>query len=142
GADPEVRRNRCCNRDRYRADGRDCLVDLRDAPPARAARLHLASRFALTMHGTIDSLLQAERRPLSELASLADDWRALMSRALEPNGFYEPAFALAAAPIFGRDAQVILIRSRQSPARLVGLFPVRVTRRYGLGPSVLTGWLH
>jgi CelD/BcsL family acetyltransferase involved in cellulose biosynthesis len=94
------------------------------------------------VHGTIDSPFQVERRPLAELASIADDWRALTGRALEPNGFYEPAFALAAAPILGRDAHAILIWSRQPQARLVGLFPIETARRYGIGPSVLTGWIH
>ncbi|HVV61654.1 MAG TPA: GNAT family N-acetyltransferase [Pseudolabrys sp.] len=94
------------------------------------------------MHGTLDSLFHAERRPLAALTAIAQDWRGLTSRALEPNGFYEPAFALAAAPFLGRDAQAILIWSRQSPARLVGLFPLRIARRYGLGPNVLAGWLH
>ena len=30
-----------------------------------------------------------------------DAWRALATRAIEPNVFYEPAFALAAQPVFG-----------------------------------------
>ena len=48
------------------------------------------------MHGTIESRFRVEWRPLAELAALASEWRALASRALEPNVFYEPAFALAA----------------------------------------------
>ena len=35
------------------------------------------------------------------LGELRAEWRDLALRALEPNVFYEPAFALAAAPVFG-----------------------------------------
>jgi CelD/BcsL family acetyltransferase involved in cellulose biosynthesis len=94
------------------------------------------------VHGTIESLFRVEWRALADLASVADDWRALAARALEPNVFYEPAFALAAAPVFGADAGAGLVWSRTSPPRLVGLFPARVERRYGLAPSVLVGWTH
>jgi hypothetical protein len=52
------------------------------------------------VHGTIESTLEVEWRPLAELASIAPEWRALAARALMPNVFYEPAFALAAQPVF------------------------------------------
>lgn len=94
------------------------------------------------MHGTIESMFHVERRPLADLAPIVEDWRALASRALEPNAFYEPAFALAAAPAFGRHVQAFLIWTRQTPMRLVGLFPCAIERRYGVGPSVLGGWSH
>ena len=55
------------------------------------------------MHGTLEASFRVEWRPLAELAQFADAWRALAERALDPNVFYEPAFALAAAPVFGRD---------------------------------------
>jgi len=35
--------------------------------------------------------------------------------------FYEPAFALAAAPEFGADTRAVLVRT--AAGRLVGLFP-------------------
>ena len=50
----------------------------------------------IAVHGTIDSLFRVEWRPLAELGAIAADWRALAGSALEPNVFYEPAFALAA----------------------------------------------
>ncbi len=63
--------------------------------------------------------------------------------ALEPNAFYEPAFALAAAPVFGRDVGAGLVWSRATPARLLGFFPARIEhRRYGIPLPVLTGWTH
>jgi hypothetical protein len=55
-----------------------------------------------SVHGTIDSVFRVEWRPLAGLGAIAAEWRALAARALEPNVFYEPAFALAAAPVFGR----------------------------------------
>ena len=47
------------------------------------------------------SSVRVEWRPLAELGAIAAEWRELAARALEPNVFYEPAFALAAAPVFG-----------------------------------------
>jgi CelD/BcsL family acetyltransferase involved in cellulose biosynthesis len=94
------------------------------------------------MHGTIEAQFQVERRPLAELGAIAEPWRKLAGRALEPNAFYEPAFALAAAPSLGRRVQVVMVWSRQTPARLVGLFPCVAERRYSIGPAVLCGWSH
>ena len=83
-----------------------------------------------------------ELHPLAELASLAAEWRLLAACALEPNVFYEPSFALAAAPLLGRDVQVGLVWSR-APRRLVGLFPVRIERRrFGVPFPVVVGWTH
>ena len=55
--------------------------------------------------------------------------------------FYEPAFALAAAPAFGRDAGAVLVWSAGRPAgRPV---PARIERhRYGVPLRVLAGWTH
>jgi CelD/BcsL family acetyltransferase involved in cellulose biosynthesis len=95
------------------------------------------------VHGTIDSMFHVEWRPLAELAPIAEQWRALASSALEPNVFYEPAFALAAQPAFGNDVGVGLVWSRTTPARLLGFFPARIERhRWGLTLPVLVGWTH
>lgn len=95
------------------------------------------------MHGTIETVLRVEWRPLAALGSIAAEWRALAARALEPNVFYEPAFALAAAPVFGRDIGAGLVWTRTVPPRLIGFFPARVERRrYGLALPVLVGWTH
>src|SRR5262249_34028217 len=65
-------------------------------------------------------------------------WRALAARALEPNIFYEPGFALAAATVFGRDVGAVLV---WSPAdQLAGFFPARIERRGGM--PVLAAWTH
>jgi CelD/BcsL family acetyltransferase involved in cellulose biosynthesis len=95
------------------------------------------------VHGTIDSLFRVEWRPLAELDAIATDWRALAGRALEPNVFYEPSFALAAAPVLGGDAGAGLVWSRATPPRLVGFFPARIERRrYGIALPLLVGWTH
>jgi len=103
---------------------------------ARARRAAIADRYA------IDSFT-VEWRPFSELEAIADQWGELAARALVANVFYEPAFALAAARVFGRDAGAMLVWSGTSPRKLLGFFPGRVsTRRYGLRLPVLVGWTH
>ena len=84
--------------------------------------------------------LSVEWRALDDAEELVPAWRALAARALEPNVFYEPAFARPAAIPFGRKVRLGLVRSGSET--LLGLFPVRVARRYGLGPALLTGWTH
>jgi CelD/BcsL family acetyltransferase involved in cellulose biosynthesis len=92
------------------------------------------------MHAPLTPTYRTEWRPLRDLGPLAEAWRALAGRALEQNVFYEPAFALAAAPVFGVDAGAVLVWSVHG--RLVGLFPARLARwRAGLRPA-LAGWTH
>src|SRR5258708_29808967 len=74
---------------------------------------------------------RAEWRALSALAAPREDWVDLCSRAAEPNVFYDPAFALAAAPVFGNPGAVA-VWSKSGPP--IGLFPARIERRYGLPP--------
>jgi CelD/BcsL family acetyltransferase involved in cellulose biosynthesis len=81
---------------------------------------------------------QAQWRPLSALDAIAPEWRELTRHALEPNVFYDPAFVLAAAPVFGAHAGAVLVHHQ---GRLIGLFPGRVERRYGV-MTTLTGWTH
>jgi CelD/BcsL family acetyltransferase involved in cellulose biosynthesis len=103
---------------------------------ASARRAAVADRYAANS-------LAVEWRSLSELESIADEWRELAAHALEPNIFYEPAFALPAAKTFGRDAGALLVWSGTSPRKLLGFFPGRIEpRRYGLKLPVLVGWTH
>jgi CelD/BcsL family acetyltransferase involved in cellulose biosynthesis len=95
------------------------------------------------VHGTIETTFEVEWRPLAELASIASEWRGLAARTLVPNVFYEPAFALAAQPVFGRDVGATLIWSRGATRRLLGLFPARIERyRYGLPWPIVVGWIN
>lgn len=86
--------------------------------------------------------LTTEWRSLAELAGVGDEWRALARRAVEPNVFYEPAFALAAAPALAPDAGAVLVRATDQQ-QLIGLFPCRAEmRRYGVRLPLLAGWAH
>ena len=76
------------------------------------------------MHAPLRPSFQVEWRRLAALEPIASEWRALAARAIEPNVFYEPAFALAAAPVFGADAGAVLVRT--AGGRLAGLFPARM----------------
>ena len=103
---------------------------------ASARRAVLADRYAT-------SSLAVEWRWFAELISVVDEWRELATHALEPNVFYEPAFALAAAAVFGLAVGAVLVWSGTQPRKLVGFFPARVTaRRYGFKLPVLVGWTH
>src|SRR5919197_2542495 len=82
--------------------------------------------------------LHAEWWPLASWSGIVPEWRALATRALEPNIFYEPGFALAAAAVFGRNLGATLVWS--DTHRLLGFFPARIERRCGM--PVLTGWTH
>jgi CelD/BcsL family acetyltransferase involved in cellulose biosynthesis len=114
------------------------VVGLEDAASAiaTARRAALADRYAA-------NAFIVEWRGLARLEPIAVQWRELVARALEPNVFYEPAFLLAAAPVFGRDAGAVLVWSGTKPRRLLGFFPARIeTRRYGLSLPVLVGLTH
>jgi CelD/BcsL family acetyltransferase involved in cellulose biosynthesis len=103
---------------------------------ASARRALLANRYAVNS-------LAVEWRWFADLMPVVDEWRDLAGRALEPNVFYEPSFALAAAAVFGHDVGAVLVWSATQPRKLLGFFPARVTqRRYGLKLPVLVGWTH
>jgi CelD/BcsL family acetyltransferase involved in cellulose biosynthesis len=86
--------------------------------------------------------LALEWRPLASLDPDRHAWRRLCERAAEPNVFYDPAFALAAAPALGAQVQAALVWSRPQPRRLLGFFPIRRERPYGPLWPVATGWTH
>jgi len=85
-----------------------------------------------------DSSVRTEWRPLAGWSAIVPQWRALATRALEPNIFYEPGFALPAAVPFGRHLGAVLVWGQDE--KLVGFFPARAERPTGL--AVLTGWTH
>jgi CelD/BcsL family acetyltransferase involved in cellulose biosynthesis len=121
-------------------------VSATDVPVAAldgtASAIASARRAVLADRYPVDSL-HVEWRMFTELASIVPEWRKLAACALEPNVFYEPAFALAAAAAFAPDAGVLLVWSAQSPRRLLGFFPARIAkRRYGFGLPLLVGLTH
>src|SRR5436190_14256322 len=99
-----------------------------------------ATRRRDRMHAPLSPAFWVEWRGLSSLDAIADQWAGLARRALEPNVFYEPGFALAATPVFGADAGAALVWS--STGRLIGLFPARI-ERWRAGPqAAAVGWTH
>jgi len=114
----------------------DCLPSLDGA--VGTGRRHVAGQTRPS-----PAVYQVEWQPLCQLATIVDQWDDLSARVLEPNIFYEPALALRAASMFGVDAGAVLVWSRSIPRRLLGLFPLRITRqRHGGTLSILTGWTH
>jgi len=114
-----------------------------DLARERASAMIESARRAAIADRYPASAFEVEWRPLSQLASVRAEWQALAAHALEPNVFYEPAFALAAAAVFGKDAGAVLVWSGTDPRQLLGLFPARIEpRRYGLRLPVLVGWTH
>ncbi|HET9904280.1 MAG TPA: GNAT family N-acetyltransferase [Xanthobacteraceae bacterium] len=80
---------------------------------------------------------------LSGLSSVREPWAALARRALSPNVFYEPAFALAAAPVFGPNAGAMLIWADAGKQRLLGLFPAELADwRGGFAWPITRAWTH
>src|ERR1043165_4582908 len=103
--------------------------------PARAAPVALTRERAEDVPRRV-AAARIEWTSLAELADARGEWRDLAARALEPNVFYDPAFALPAARVFGADVGAVLVWSKASP-RLIGLFPARVERRYGVMGALL-----
>ncbi len=107
-----------------------------------ASAIASVRRAALSERYAASSLI-VEWRDFAQLEPIVDEWRQLAAGALEPNVFYEPAFALAAASVFGRGAGAVLVWSESALRRLLGFFPARMQmRRYGLKLPVLVGWTH
>ena len=92
------------------------------------------------MHAPLAAKLRTEWRAFDTLPSMVDAWRSLAARALEPNVFYDPAFALAAAPVFGKGAGAMLVWSTNG--RLMGLFPGCTERGHAGAQTAMAGWTH
>jgi O-antigen/teichoic acid export membrane protein/CelD/BcsL family acetyltransferase involved in cellulose biosynthesis len=107
---------------------------------ARAPKPSMPRRSLATTLSTAADDLIVERHSLSDMETLVEPWRELCRRAVQPNVFYEPAFALAAAAVFGKNVEVLVLRSPADPERLLGLLPCRIERRGGF--PVLVGWTH
>jgi CelD/BcsL family acetyltransferase involved in cellulose biosynthesis len=113
------------------------------APPGSAASVIASARRAVQADRYAPGSFAVEWRELTQLEPIAAEWRELAARAIEPNVFYEPAFALDAAPVFAPDAGAVLIWSGTEPRRLLGLFPARVERRrFGFTLPILVGLTH
>jgi CelD/BcsL family acetyltransferase involved in cellulose biosynthesis len=87
----------------------------------------------------------AEALDVEQMAPFVADWSDLVSRAVEPNGFLEPGFALEAArhfPARSRPLFVLVWKSAGAGGRrLIGLFPI-LAPGLSLGAATTRGWLH
>jgi CelD/BcsL family acetyltransferase involved in cellulose biosynthesis len=102
-----------------------------------------SARRAVATQRYSSAAFEVELQPLAALRAMVEPWRELAAHAVEPNVFYEPAFALAAAPLLGGDIMAGLVWSVGAPRRLAGFFPVRIDRhRYAMPLPVLVTWTH
>jgi len=116
---------------------------LEAAPDGAASSVIVSARRAMLAGRYAANSLSIEWRNFVDLEPIVREWRELAARAVEPNIFYEPAFALPAASAFVRDAGAVLIWSVENSRRLVGFFPARIERRrYGIDLPVLVGLTH
>lgn len=87
----------------------------------------------------------AEALYVEQMAPFVADWSDLVARAVEPNGFLEPGFALEAArhfPARSRPSFVLVWKGAASGARrLIALFPI-LPSGFSLGAVTTRGWLH
>jgi CelD/BcsL family acetyltransferase involved in cellulose biosynthesis len=95
-----------------------------DAPAPETVRPKVIPARALTREGVITEIVN-----FAELIRLKTPWCELVARALEPNVFLEPAFAI---PLFqhcanGKDVKFLLIWVQDGPnaqRELIGLVPI------------------
>jgi CelD/BcsL family acetyltransferase involved in cellulose biosynthesis len=115
-----------------------------EAPASEKKAEAVASRGSAHARRSVSAAaVHAEWKTLEGLGAIVPAWERLAQSALEPNIFYEPAFALPAGEAFGAGAGAVLVWNGAHRERLIGLFPARVARRrYGFGPSILLGWTH
>jgi len=119
-------------------------VDRKDRAPAVSARVVAPPLAPAESHALprTKSPLKAEWKPFCALESEIEAWRGLVARALEPNVFLEPSFALAAAKHLshGREVGALLVRDG---TRLKGLVPGRIEGLAAGRPfATFVGWTH
>jgi CelD/BcsL family acetyltransferase involved in cellulose biosynthesis len=90
--------------------------------------------------------LQVDLLGLDEIEAMRGAWRDLMARALEPNVFMEPAFALTAAQHFPQSRRPRFIGVREEidggrADRLLCLWPIESSMSL-LAPGIVQGWRH
>ena len=85
-------------------------------------------RFAPLILHDADRNLLAETLSVEEIGAHAGAWSALAARALEPNVFLEPGFALALARHGATRPRFVALWRDESRRELVGLIPLGQTR--------------
>lgn len=118
-------------------------MNVRVRTPDHAMAAIASARRAVAVERWSAVGLDVDVVPLASLGAITAEWSALAARAIEPNVFLSPDFAMAAATVFGDGVQAGLIWSQSTPRELLGLFPFRIDHwRYGLPLPVLTSWSH
>jgi CelD/BcsL family acetyltransferase involved in cellulose biosynthesis len=110
--------------------------------PSRASEQSAARREGVMTNGS----LETEALGVERMSEHVRDWAELVSRAIEPNGFLEPGFALPAARHFPAKSRPVFVTvwrqaGAQGARRLVALFPI-VAPGFSLGAATARGWLH
>jgi CelD/BcsL family acetyltransferase involved in cellulose biosynthesis len=85
--------------------------------------------------------LEAGEFSIEQLDAAQADWADLAARALEPNAFYEPGFALSAARHFPVSERPRFIVVTNGFGRMMGLFPI-MTAAPLIGDGLTRMWLH
>lgn len=78
---------------------------------------------------------------LEQMDAEQGQWADLAARALEPNAFYEPGFALSAARHFPLKERPRFIVVQDQADRMMGLFPI-VTASPVMGDGLIRLWLN
>lgn len=110
-----------------------------------------SGRMAMYDSACRDRRVEAERQ-LFEIVELSLEqmdreqaqWADLAARAIEPNAFYEPGFALSAAlhfPLRARPRFIVVWSRTGRERRMRGLFPI-VTPNPFVGDRLIRLWLH
>jgi CelD/BcsL family acetyltransferase involved in cellulose biosynthesis len=106
-------------------------------PPYAAPRIVWPSSGERSANGFLVQAFSVER-----MEEHIDDWRDLTARALEPNAFFEPAFALPAARHFHAKSRPLFVTvwkemGEGKRKRLMALCPISPTRGF-----LARAWLH
>lgn len=88
-----------------------------------------------------ESAFRVGELSVEQMDAAQDEWRDLANRALEPNAFYEPGFALSAARHFPLSDRPRFIVVRDRAGRMAGLFPI-VPAHPLIGDGLIRLWLH
>lgn len=122
------------------------LLDMKGLASARAEVKPAPNRRLPHPAGRVD--LPAPNAPFhavelspEQIEGCTGEWRHLATRALEPNAFYAPAFAISAARHFPASERPRLIAVRDNADRLMGLFPMGA-RGPLFGDGLIRLWLH
>lgn len=110
---------------------------------ARASRARAAPHVVTAAES--DRWFEPAELSLEQMDAAQSEWADLAARAIEPNAFFEPGFALSAARHFPAKARprfiVVWGRSGRGEKRMDGVFPI-MTPSPLVGDGFIRLWLH